>query len=91
MLFQPRTEQKFNPGLHVRGNQKIREGAKVMKFLKTTLIIIVCLFASFSITIAGSIQNSDGSPNFEPEEIVNFSKNIEKILAEREAAVAIVG
>lgn len=64
---------------------------EAMKSLKTTLIVIVCLFASFNISIAGSIQTSDGSPYFEPEEIVSFSKKIEKILAERQAAVAIVG
>ena len=41
--------------------------------------------------MAGSIQNSTDTPNFTPEEIVHFSKNIEKILAERQAMVAIVG
>lgn len=62
-----------------------------MKSLKTTLIIIVCLIASFNISIAGSIQNSDEANSFEPEEIVQFSKKIEQILAKRKAAVAIVG
>lgn len=62
-----------------------------MKSLTRTLVIIVCLFASFNLSHAGSIQNGAGAPNFEPEEVVRFSKKIEKILAERQAAVAIVG
>jgi len=62
-----------------------------MKSLKTALIIIVCLFTSYSISIAGSAQNSDGAPQFKPEEIIQFSKRIEKLLADKKAAVAIVG
>jgi hypothetical protein len=67
------------------------KGTENMKSLKISLIIIVCLIASLNISMAGSIQNSDISPRFEPEVIVEFSKNIEKILAEMKAAVAIVG
>lgn len=62
-----------------------------MKSIKRTLIVIVCLFASFGIATAGSNQSSDGAPNFEPQEIVQFAKHIEKILAERQVMVAIVG
>jgi len=62
-----------------------------MKSIKTILVIIVCLIASFGIATAGSNQNGDAAPNFEPQEIVHFSKNIEKILAERQVLVAIVG
>ncbi|CAB1060740.1 hypothetical protein D1BOALGB6SA_5507 [Olavius sp. associated proteobacterium Delta 1] len=62
-----------------------------MKTLKATLLIIVCLLSSLSISMAGSAQYSNDAPNFTPEEIVHFSKTIEKILAERKAAVAIVG
>ena len=62
-----------------------------MKFLKISLTIIVCLFVSLNISIAGSIQNGDVPPQYKIEEIVSFSKNIEKILAKRKAAVAIVG
>ncbi|CAB1078605.1 hypothetical protein D1AOALGA4SA_6342 [Olavius algarvensis Delta 1 endosymbiont] len=62
-----------------------------MKSLKTALIVIVCLFAAYSISIAGSVQNSEGAPSFKPEEIVQFSKRIEKLLADKKAAVAIVG
>jgi len=62
-----------------------------MKSLKTALMIIVCVFAAFNIAIAGSVQYSGSRANFESDEIIGFSKKIEKILAERAAAVAIVG
>lgn len=62
-----------------------------MKKLKIGLIIFICILGSINISFAGSIQNNGAAPNFEPEEIVRFSKNIEKILAEKQAAVAIVG
>jgi hypothetical protein len=62
-----------------------------MKSIKITLTIIVCLFATFGFATAGSKPSSDGAPNFEAEEIVRFSKNIERILAEKKVVVAIVG
>ena len=62
-----------------------------MKRLKTILIIVICLFGTLNVVLAGSIQNSDAAPKFEPEEIVRFSKKVEKILADRKVAVAIVG
>ena len=62
-----------------------------MKSIKTTLIIIVCFISSLGIAAAGSNPSSDVTPNFDTEEIVRFSKNIEKILAEKKVVVAIVG